>query len=480
MQVRGKFLSLLLAAILLSYYIRTLLPGIGYSGDAAKFSFAGYVLGTAHANGYPTYLIVNYAFTHLLGIGSIAYRANLLSAVFGAVACLFFFRLLLLLEIKQWIAFTVALGFGFTKTFWSQSIVAGVYTLNAVFVAATIYCFVRWHQSKTGLLTACAVYAFSFGNSLTVITLLPAIVYLTWSVDRALFTDPKRLLRIVAVILLGVLQYVYPFWRYYDPSTKYLEMVTPDLRSLWWAVTGAQFRSQLFMYSFGQVIRNRIPWALLSLLKEFYYLTPVAVLGGWRLRRELNLFFILAFIGNLAICLNFGLFHVQFYLLPCYLITAIYLALAIDLLFSKLQFAKQLAYAALFLWFPVMLLVLNLPQVDQHRNTAAADQTEAILRMAKKDAVLISPTYMVSECFWYYLIGEGLQDSNRIFLVHEYNLDAIVSYMRANKPIYLPNQRIFIQPGLTVYCIGPLHLQELKQNGFYSQEVTNSFYKIRR
>ena len=82
----SSFLVLLLAVILGTVYIKTLLPGIGNSGDTAKFAFAGYVWGTAHGNGYPTYRVLNHFFTSLIPIGSLAYRANLLSAVFSVIA----------------------------------------------------------------------------------------------------------------------------------------------------------------------------------------------------------------------------------------------------------------------------------------------------------------------------------------------------------------------------------------------------------
>jgi hypothetical protein len=45
---------LLLILILGSIYSLTLLPGVGYSGDTAKFQYVGHVLGTDHPPGCPT------------------------------------------------------------------------------------------------------------------------------------------------------------------------------------------------------------------------------------------------------------------------------------------------------------------------------------------------------------------------------------------------------------------------------------------
>jgi len=53
--------------------------------DAAMFQAQAYVLGVTHLTGYPTYLLLTHLFTYL-PFGDPAYRVNLASAVFGAVA----------------------------------------------------------------------------------------------------------------------------------------------------------------------------------------------------------------------------------------------------------------------------------------------------------------------------------------------------------------------------------------------------------
>ena len=58
------------------------LPGVSF-GDWAEAEMIPARLGILHPTGYPLYLFVNKAFT-LLPIGSVAYRANLLSAVAAA------------------------------------------------------------------------------------------------------------------------------------------------------------------------------------------------------------------------------------------------------------------------------------------------------------------------------------------------------------------------------------------------------------
>ena len=172
----------------------TLLPGVGYSGDTAKFQFIGKVLGTPHATGYPAYVVLNHVFVTLLPFGSLAAKANALSALFSIGATLALFRILLVLDVSGFIAFVSALIFGLTPTVWLQSVVAEVYTFHLLFVALVLYFFIRWSQTRQDrhFYAATALYALSFGNHLTTITLLPAIVYLIWVTDRRVFLDRRR------------------------------------------------------------------------------------------------------------------------------------------------------------------------------------------------------------------------------------------------------------------------------------------------
>ncbi len=59
------------------------MPGIGF-GDWGEMTTVPHVLGVAHPTGYPTYIVLAWL-AELVPIGSIAFRANLLSAVYVAL-----------------------------------------------------------------------------------------------------------------------------------------------------------------------------------------------------------------------------------------------------------------------------------------------------------------------------------------------------------------------------------------------------------
>src|ERR1700675_4851545 len=75
-----RLVPILVGGIAFVVYLRTLMPGIAF-GDWGEMQSVPHVLGVAHPTGYPTYILIAWL-AELVPIGSIAFRANLLSAVF--------------------------------------------------------------------------------------------------------------------------------------------------------------------------------------------------------------------------------------------------------------------------------------------------------------------------------------------------------------------------------------------------------------
>src|SRR5215212_5407117 len=65
-------------------YIRTLAPSLLW-GDSAEFQTLSYTLGMTHPSGYMTQIMLGKLFTYI-PVGNIAFRVNLMSAFFGALA----------------------------------------------------------------------------------------------------------------------------------------------------------------------------------------------------------------------------------------------------------------------------------------------------------------------------------------------------------------------------------------------------------
>jgi hypothetical protein len=474
-----------LVAALAAVYLTTLLTGVGYHGDTAKFQYVGHVLGTPHATGYPTYIIINFIFTHLFPFGSLAYKANLLSAILAIWAVYIVYRMQIRIY-RQNIATALlsALALGLSYTLWTQSIVAEVYTLHLLFLVQVVYNFLKWRESGKNkhFLIACAWYAFSFGNHLTMSLFLPAVVYFVWQTDKSSFKDIKKILPVMGLILLGALQYGYLFWRYYSPDTPYLEMAVPDLERLFWFIGGAQFKARMFAFTPAELLTTRIPWFITRLLEEFYYLIPIALLGLFNPKAKgTRLFMGLIFLGNMFYAVNYDIPDIGVYLIPNYFVAAIYLGLGMDFIrenwaAGKPRYISKFAYILLLL--PLLQYQLNHGRMRHITNDVHARNVETVLTAVKKNAVIVSPDEFYSQYYWYYLIGRKIEARRNIYLVHHYDIHQVTDYIRRDKTIYLPEERKNIPPDLKVYVIAQKHQNDFKSEGFRLKKINAALYEV--
>lgn len=472
--------SVLLVIILVSVYVATLLPGVGWSGDTAKFQFVGRVLGTPHTTGYPTYIFLNYFFTKLFPIGSLAYKANLLSALFSIITSLFLFRIFILFDCKRVIAFITSLIFCLTYTLWSQSIVAEVYTLNILFVTIVLYFLLKWNKTKEdrNFFIACAFYALSFGNHLTMVTLLPAIIYFIWVTDKKVFTSGRKMIMVALFFFVSALQYSYIFWRYYSPHTSYLEMQVPNFERLWWYLTGAQFKSKMFPFHITQIIHERIPMFYKLLIREYPYLILVALLGTFRFKKTVNLFLFLCFLFPTIFAINYNIFEVFVYFIPSYLIIALYIGKGLELIASLLLKKGVISNPVVLILIPLIFFAINHEYVNRRHNTIGARMIETVLQTVKKDAVILVASNKYSQYFWYYLIGEGMQRNNIYIMPYNHTYEEVKSYIDENKPFYIKQQREHIPAGLTVYCLNTYaYCYKLRNDGFTLIDVGETSLK---
>ena len=121
--VSGSSLYILSLIIVLAWaYNATLLPGIGYGGDTVKFQYLGKILGIPHPTGLPALSDAQQSLRHPLPFCTLAYKANLLSAVFAIAGCPVFFRLLFYLGLGCIGALALALSLGLSRILWSQAL----------------------------------------------------------------------------------------------------------------------------------------------------------------------------------------------------------------------------------------------------------------------------------------------------------------------------------------------------------------------
>lgn len=200
-------------------YVITLAPGVLFA-DGGEFQFAPYILGIAHPTGYPLYLLLGWAWSHALPLGDVAYRMNLFSALWAALSVGLSFVVALRIIRRavpginsfaaRLAAATAAATFGVGQTFWSQAVIAEVYSFNAFFVALLLL-LLFWLSEEAdrdspapgrispyaarGLILA-SVYGLSLTHHVTGLLLLPGGLLFLWLTRRA--SDPGQLSRLGA------------------------------------------------------------------------------------------------------------------------------------------------------------------------------------------------------------------------------------------------------------------------------------------
>lgn len=335
--------GLLVAVVAFVLYLRTLAPTVLYYDypamrDSLALQVKAYVLGITDVTGYPTYTMLTHLFTYL-PFGDPAYRVNFASAVYAAGAVFLVYLVCLRLTRRVIPSAAGALLFGTSETFWSQAVIAEVYTLNALLVAATILVLLVWREERKDryLLFAAFLVGLSLTHHLTSGLLLPAGLLFVLLVDRGRLADRRLVLKGAGLFLLGLLPYLYlpvrasmdftGWTRFvdhtlvrYDPST---------LHGFFELVTGGDFKGGMFAFGPAE-LPARAVYYLGYLLEQFHPgFLAVALLGVVYLLVEDYVPVVLLgslYLGWLLYALEYDISDVHYYFIPTYLILAVFAA----------------------------------------------------------------------------------------------------------------------------------------------------------
>ena len=187
-------LPTIVGLVALAVYVRTLLPGLAF-GDWGEMQTVPHVLGVAHPTGYPTYIILGWL-AHLVPIGSIAFRANLLSAVLVSGALGVTVAILLRLGTRPAIAGGAALLLGAVGTVWAAATVAEVNPLHLLFVALLLHRALVWEEDRRprDLIIGAALLGLAVGNHLLILFVAPFVVlFVLWVGRREIAANPRIL-----------------------------------------------------------------------------------------------------------------------------------------------------------------------------------------------------------------------------------------------------------------------------------------------
>jgi hypothetical protein len=407
----------LVGLLAFSVYLRTLAPTVMWY-DMGEFATVSYVLGIAHNTGYPLYTLLGKLFT-LIPVGDVAYRVNLMSAVFAALTVATVYLIVYRLT-GSWLASALgSLTLAFSSTLWASANWAESYPLNAFSTALITLLLLHWRESGRAwqLYLVFLVFGLSLGNHRLILLLLPGMLIFLWAGRGGLSSG--RLLRCALLFLLGLSVYVYLPLR----GSQH-----PDLN---WAQP-ATWRTYLSMFLTGSSPRDYWDFAFLGRLNvlsvfPWYELTPfglaLAALGlieTWRRQRLFAVYglSLCALVGLVA--LTYSIHNIYNYFIPAYLILGVWIGCGARALLAfvfqraavgRLQLAHSgyylfLPLAALLLLLPSYLLARNLPRVDRSDDHSAYDFALTTLARVKPHSTIITDSWAASP-LWYLQLVEG-------------------------------------------------------------------------
>jgi hypothetical protein len=130
----------------LALYVRTLAPSLLW-GDSAEFQTLSYTLGMTHPSGYMTQIMLGKLFTYL-PVGNIAYRVNLMSAFFGALAVAQVYLIVRMLGGLTIAGISAAMTLALSQLFWRRALVAESYAIAASMSATVWLLFLAWRLTQ--------------------------------------------------------------------------------------------------------------------------------------------------------------------------------------------------------------------------------------------------------------------------------------------------------------------------------------------
>ncbi len=191
-------------------YAQSLVPSV-LPGDPAQFQYIPAVLGIPYPPGFPLYILLGHLWS-LLPIGTLAYRMNLLSAVFGALTVGALFVASRRQNLRLLAALAVASALAFLPPFWQYATFAAEYTLHTLLIVLLIAFLVEWEQTRQTRWLQLAALTFGLGltNHPTFLLLAPATVFFVALVAKREFIEkPRQYLSAIMLAALPLCLYLY-------------------------------------------------------------------------------------------------------------------------------------------------------------------------------------------------------------------------------------------------------------------------------
>lgn len=437
-------LSISVSIIVFIIYILTLAPGVcweHHSEDSGDLITAAWVLGIPHPTGYPLFIILGWLWSHVIPIGSVAWRMNLFSAFWGALACGMLVRTVwrsfdlngrgenISRLLRAEASASAGLLLGFSTYVWQQSVITEVYTLNLFFITLISWILVEllagaeesssitsdesqrhWKDKRARLLSLLGLsWGFSLTNHMMALFLFPGILVVL--IFGKLGIKRSEILKAAGLWFLPLLLYLYlpirsamqPVLDYGDPQT---------LKGFIWMVTGEQFRKIMF---------SLVPYQSLYQIMKYYSLpAQIGALGSiaamlgliklligetrGALLLAVHTFLLVA--SALFYLANYAIWDPEGYTLAINVASSIWAGWFMKVVteFPSGFWRKIITNVViiLVLAMPVIALITHWEQADVSSNRVAIEFGEESFKHFEPNAIVLEVRYERAFALWYY------------------------------------------------------------------------------
>ena len=282
-----RMIAFALTVLFFLFYYATRYPGIGgriHYGDSAEFQLLSYLTGISHPSGYPLYFMLVRALKHVLFFLPRYQFVTLVSVFFGALTIGFTYLSAVKFSGSRLGSVVSATLLGVSLTFWCLATEAEVYALNSFFIAAVTYftiCFGLTRRYRS-LYIGMFLYALGFGNHLTVLFLLPGILYLLIKVEPSFFRNHRAMLIIGGFVLIGAGTYLYLYIlaNHFRLATHNTLGQNPSLSEVFRWATASQYHNEMFAYRGAELLSGKAMAVVHLLVREFTIVGLFALVAG--------------------------------------------------------------------------------------------------------------------------------------------------------------------------------------------------------
>jgi len=438
--------GLLLSAVVLLVYVRTMIPGVGFI-DSGELAAVACTLGIAHPTGYPLFTLVGWVFSRLPLPGGEILHLNLMAALFSAAGIFVFFRLMISLLRRFSRGGTETGGTGllvsaacsalllaFSETYWAQAVAVEVYSLHLLFVPLILLLFVRAlygvegeeggggvadRSNRRRWMVFSLVVGLSFTNHMTTILLAVGLLYLYFPplgapgsfgfIVPSIKLTRAHVLTLGAMVLpflLGLSLYLYlPVRAARMPTFNWGDPVTVD--SFFSHIGGKQYT--VWIFSSAETAWRQLGYFLTTLGSEFGYTGVLFALIGlpslYRVDKRFCIASVLLFLTCVGYAINYDIHDIDSYFLLAYVVVALWAGFGIAralLWMHRHRWKKQLSLGIV-VALSLAPLVFHVSDLDQSANHLVDDYTHNMFRSLEPDALVLSYQwdYWVSASYYY-------------------------------------------------------------------------------